>query len=78
MRIQISYRVDKINAGWFVVVVLQSTIEIGYETVMGNGWVNAVEERLGRRRDGEVGSETLSLCLIVLVCCVRVEGGMVI
>lgn len=75
---QISYRVDKVNAAWFVVEELQSTIENECEIVMGSGCMNAVEERLDHRRDGEVGSERQSLYLILLAYRVREEEGMVI
>jgi hypothetical protein len=63
---QMSYRVE-INAGWFAVEELQSKIANDFETVMGNDCMNVVEERLGHRRDGEEGSGTQNLCLILLV-----------
>lgn len=75
---QISYRVDKVNAAWFVVEELQSTIENECEIVMGSGCMKAVEERLDHRRDGEAGSERQSLYLILLAYRVREEEGMVI
>jgi hypothetical protein len=74
---QISYRHDRINAGWFVVEELQSTIENEYETAMGNGCMSVFGVRLGHhRRDGEAGSERQSLCLILLVYRVRGEEVM--
>ena len=58
VHMQISYRHDRINAGWFVVEELQSTIENEYETAMGNGCMSVFGVRLGHhRRDGEAGSE---------------------
>jgi hypothetical protein len=61
-----------------VVEELQSMIENGSETVMGNDCMNVVEARLGHRRDVEVGSEIQSLYLISLACHVPEEKVMVI